>query len=95
MERKNFDDFILKYHFTNDSLGIKKVEVENNRDSTFIVINYKSKIYVENYLVPQEVEIHISTKKNTIFITLNYEKIEVNQAQEIYFKIPENYEACN
>jgi hypothetical protein len=45
--------------------------------------------------VPQEVEIHISTKKNNIFITLNYEKIEVNQAQEIYFKIPENYEACN
>ena len=95
MERKNFDDFILKYHFTNDSLGIKKVEVENNKDSTFIVINYKSKKYVENYLVPQEVEIHISTKKNNIFITLNYEKTEVNQAQEIYFKIPENYEACN
>jgi hypothetical protein len=59
------------------------------------VINYKSKKYVENYLVPQEVEIYISTKKNNIFITLNYEKIEVNQAQEIYFKIPENYEACN
>ena len=95
MERKNFDDFILKYHFSNDSLGIKKVEIENNKDSTFILINYKSKKYIENYLVPQEVEIKITTKKNTIFITLHYEKIEVNQEQEIYFTIPENYDACN
>jgi len=95
MERKNFDDFIIKYHFSKDSLGIKKIEIENNKDSNFIVINYKSKKYIENYMVPQEVEIHISTKKNNIFITLNYEKIEVNQEQEIYFTIPENYEACN
>ena len=95
MERKNFDDFILKYYFSNDSLGIKKLEIENNKDSTFVVINYKSKKLIENYLIPQEVDIQISTKKNNIFIRLNYEKIEVNQEQEIYFTIPENYESCN
>jgi hypothetical protein len=95
MERKNFDDFILKYYFSNDSLGIKKLEIENNKDSTFVVINYKSKKLIENYLIPQEVDIQISTKKNNILIRLNYEKIEVNQEQEIYFTIPENYESCN
>ena len=95
MERKNFDDFILKYYFTNDSLGIKKIEIENNKDSTFIIVNYKTKKKIENYWIPDEVEISISTKKNKIFILLNYEKIEVNQEQEIYFTIPENYEACN
>ena len=95
MERKNFDDFILKYFFTNDTLGIKKIEIENNKDSTFIVVNYKKKKKIENFRVPDEVEISISTKKNNILILLNYEKIEVNQEQEIYFTIPENYEHCN
>lgn len=95
MERKNFDDFILKYYFTDDTLGIKKMEIENNKDSTFIVVNYKTKKKVENYWVPNEVEISIVTKKNSIFILLNYEKIEINQEQEIYFTIPENYEVCN
>lgn len=95
MERKNFDDFILKYYFTEDTLGIKKIEIENNKDSTFIVINYKTKKNVENFWIPDEVEISINTKKNSIFIVLNYEKIEINQEQEIYFTIPENYEACN
>lgn len=95
MERKNFDDFILKYHFSNDSLGIKKMEIENNKDSTFILISYKSKKKIENYWVPEEVEIRITTKKNAILVVLNYDKIEINQEQEIYFTIPENYEPCN
>lgn len=95
MERKNFDDFILKYHFSNDSLGIKKLEIENNKDSTYITINYKSKKRINNYLIPEEVEIKITTRKNNIVIVLNYEKIEVNQEQEIYFTIPDNYESCN
>jgi hypothetical protein len=54
-----------------------------------------SKKLIENYLIPQEVDIQITTKKNNMFIRLNYEKIEVNQEQEIYFTIPENYESCN
>lgn len=95
MERKNFDDFILKYYFTNDRLGIKKIEIENNKDSTYISVNYKSKKNIENYWIPDEVEIRIAIKKNIILIMLNYEKIEVNQEQEIYFTIPENYEHCN
>jgi hypothetical protein len=95
MERKNFDDFILKYYFSNDTLGIKKIEIENNKDSTSIVVNYIKKKKIENLWVPDQVEIKISTKKNYIVIMLNYEKIELNQEQEIYFTIPENYEHCN
>lgn len=95
MERKNFDDYILKYYFTNDTLGIKKIEIQNNKDSTQINVNYKSKKKVNNFWIPDEVEISIRTKKNLISIVLNYEKIEVNKEQEIYFTIPENYEACN
>ena len=94
MERKNFDDFILKYYFTDDTLGIKKMEVENNKDSTFIVITYKEKKKIDGFWIPTEVEVQISTKKNNINIVLQYDKIEVNQEQEIYFTIPENYEAC-
>ncbi len=95
MERKNFDDYILKYYFSNDTLGIKKIEIENNKDSTSIVVNYIKKKKIENLWVPDQVEIRISTKKNYIVIMLNYEKIELNQEQEIYFTIPENYEHCN
>jgi hypothetical protein len=95
MERKNFDDYILKYYFTNDSLGINKMEIENNKDSTYIVVTYLEKKKIEGFWIPSEVEVIITTKKNKIQIKLNYEKIEINQEQEIYFTIPENYEACN
>jgi hypothetical protein len=95
MERKNFDDYIMKYYFNNDSLGIKRIEIENNKDSTYIVVNYKTKKKVENYWIPSEVEVMINTKKNHILIQLEYEKIAINEEQEIYFTIPENYEACN
>ena len=46
------------------------------------------------FVLPKEIEIRILTAKNNVFIRLEYDRVEINQPQEIYFTIPENYEHC-
>jgi hypothetical protein len=41
--RKGTDDYVIKYFFTDDSLGIKKIELFNPSDSTKIFIDYLKK----------------------------------------------------
>ena len=92
--RKGTDDYVIKYFFTDDSLGIKKIELFNPSDSTQIFIDYLKKEINVGYVLPKEIAIRILTAKNNVFIRLEYDRVEINQPLEIYFTIPENYEHC-
>jgi len=92
--RKGTDDYVIKYFFTDDSLGIKKIELFNPADSTHIFVEYLKKKIHDGFALPKEIEMRILTAKNNVFILLDYDRIEINQPQEIYFTIPENYEHC-
>jgi len=92
--RKGTDDYVIKYFFTDDSLGIKKIELFNPADSTHIFVEYLKKKIHDGFALPKEIEMRILTAKNNVFIRLDYDRIEINQPQEIYFTIPENYEHC-
>ena len=39
--------------------------------------------------------IQITTPRNKILVRLEYEKIEINEPQELIIVIPENYEKCD
>jgi len=41
------------------------------------------------------VEINIRTPKKSLLLTLLYERIEVNEPQELIIVIPESYEKCD
>ena len=92
--KKGSDDYVIKYFFTDDSLGIKKIELFNPLDSTKIHIDYIRKEIQNGFVIPKEIEIRIKTLKNNVFVRLEYDRVEINQPQEIYFTIPENYEHC-
>lgn len=88
------DDVIIKYYLSNDLKSLKKLEVESKSDTTTIEVNYLSRDTIYNYSMPAEVTIRVFTPRNAIFVNMNYEKIEINEAQQILITIPEKYELC-
>jgi hypothetical protein len=94
LERKDLDDFIIKYYFTDNLNNLYKVLIENPKDNTEIEVTY-SKYQTENgFSIPEEVYIQVKTDKNRIETSLEYEKVEINEPQDVFFTIPENYEIC-
>ena len=94
LERKNWDDFIIKYYLNPNLNSLKKITIDNPKDNTFIQVNYLTYQVVNGYSVPSDVMIEIRTEKNHINVKLEYEKLEINELQDIFFTIPENYEVC-
>jgi hypothetical protein len=88
------DDIIIKYYLSSDLKSLKKMEVESKSDTTKIEINYIKREVVSNFSMPSEVTIQVFTPRNAIFVNMNYEKIELNEPQQILITIPEKYELC-
>lgn len=93
-ERKVKEDIVIKYILNNQCNHLKGMEVISPSDSTEILVDYKSREMIENYLVPKEVFIRVKTPRNNIFIELTYEKMEINIRQPLIVIIPEGYEKC-
>lgn len=94
LERKDWDDFIIKYYLNPDLKSLKKLVIENPKDNNFIVVNYLKYHFENGYNIPSEVFIDIKTYKNHIEVRLEYDKVEINEPQDIFFTIPENYDVC-
>ena len=94
-ERKAKDDLIINYFLTNDAKELKKTTISSPSDTTEITVDYLSFQTAKGLKVPERVLIQIKTPKNKIFVRLEYEKIEINEPQELIIVIPENYEKCN
>ncbi len=88
------DDIIIKYYLSDDITRLKKLEIESPSDSTRLEINYVTSEIVSAIHVPKNVEIQVFTPKNTINLTLDYEKIEVNEPQSLILVIPKTYGIC-
>lgn len=93
-KEKYHDDVIIKYFLSNDLKSLKKMELESVGDSTSIVVRFLKRIVVSEFSSPDEVFVSIKTPRNNIEIELDYEKIHVNEPQQIYVVIPEEYEEC-
>jgi hypothetical protein len=50
---------------------------------------------VDGFDLPAKVEINIRTPKKALLLTLNYERVEVNEPQELIIVIPDSYEKCD
>jgi PKD repeat protein len=95
LDRKSKEDIIINYILSNDARELSKTTIISPSDSTEIVVDYKSRKLVKDINVPYEVVIKIITPRNVMLIKLEYEKVEVNEPQELLIIIPEKYEKCN
>ncbi len=94
-ERKAKEDIIINYFLTNDAKELKKTIIESPSDSTEITVDYTSRQLEQGINIPKNVLIRIKTPRNNIFLKMEYEKVEVNEPQELIIVIPENYEKCD
>ena len=94
-ERKAKEDIIINYFLTNEAKELKKTIISSPSDSTEISVDYLSFQVEEGISVPEKVLIIIRTPRNKIFVRLEYEKVEINEPQELIIVIPENYEKCD
>lgn len=95
LDRKSKEDIIINYILSNDAKELSKTTIVSPSDSTEIVVDYKSRKLVKDINVPYEVLIKIATPRNIMYIKLEYEKVEVDEPQELLIIIPEKYEKCN
>jgi hypothetical protein len=88
------DDIIINY-FLNDNLdGLKGMYLESPDDSTSIKVDYLTREFTEGYSIPKDVHIEIKSPKNVINVDMQYDKVEIDQPQELFLVIPEGYEKC-
>jgi hypothetical protein len=88
------DDIIVKYYLNNQLNELKKMEINSKLDTTNIIVNYISRNNINGYSIPHEVTIQVQTPRNSIFVNMSYEKVEINLPQQILITIPEKYEIC-
>lgn len=94
-EKKAKEDIIINYFLSNDARELKKTTISSPSDTTIIEVDYLSFQGNNGYKVPENVFIKIITPRNRIFVRLEYEKVEINEPQELIIVIPENYEKCD
>jgi hypothetical protein len=88
------DVMLIQYHMSNESLNVKRVNIQVPSDSVDIEINYLETKIEEGFQVPESTTIQIVHPKDSIFISLNYAPVKINDRKPIEINIPDSYNAC-
>lgn len=88
-------DILIKYFLAKDLKSVKRLEIESVEDSTNVIIDYVTRQSEKNYLVPAKMNVMIQSPKKTMFIEMDYEKVEIDEPKELFIVIPESYEKCD
>jgi hypothetical protein len=86
---------MIQYHLTDDAKAIKQTRIWSVEESTEVSVVYLERQQLNGFDLPLRVEINIRTPKKSLLLTLVYDRIEVNEPQELIIVIPESYEKCD
>lgn len=93
-KREDYDEIILLYYLDKQAENLSKIVIENPIDTTHIEVNYKEREMIDGLLVPELVDVFITTPRDTISIDMEYNKTKVNERKKLYLAIPDSYEEC-
>jgi hypothetical protein len=94
-DRKQRDDLMIQYQLTADAKAIQQTRIWSVEESTEVSVVYLERQQLNGFDLPLKVEINIRTPKKSLLLTLLYDRIEVNEPQELIIVIPESYEKCD
>jgi hypothetical protein len=94
MDRRPKEDIVLNYILSDDAKYLKQTTIKSPSDSTEIIVIYEERQEVNGYNIPKIVHMHIKAKEKGIYIKMDYERVEINEPQELIIVIPEKYEKC-
>jgi hypothetical protein len=88
------EDVLIKYYIDTNLRDLKGMYIESPSDSASVNIEYKSRQFVDGFNFPNEVEITVVLPKNRMLISLDYDKVDCIEIQQLELIIPESYEEC-
>lgn len=93
----NKKEILLRYYLVKDGNVLEKVEIESPKDAIKVVVSYGKRAIDETsgLIFPNHIYTQIESKKNKIDISFEFDRTEINQAQEINYSVPVNYEVCH
>lgn len=93
---KDGDKTIIVRYFLTSEMQLKRIVIESTKDDAIIAIEYKGHELIQDVLIPTGMTIDIKIgKKQPINFEMEYSKSRINEAEEIFFVIPEDYEKCD
>lgn len=87
-------EVFIQYYLTPEADAVKRMIIDSPADTTRIKVNYFTREWVGDFLIPLESDITIYTPRDTIYIDLKYTKSTVNEPSELFLVIPDNYTRC-
>ncbi|MEN9699712.1 MAG: hypothetical protein RLZZ301_910 [Bacteroidota bacterium] len=94
-DRKQRDDIIINYILSADSLRLEQTKITSVNDSTEVTVQYINRQLVSNFDIPLLVNVFITTPRKQLKLVLQYDRVEINEPQELIIVIPEAYEKCD
>jgi hypothetical protein len=94
-EKKAKESIVIKYYINRNLTHLQAMDINSPSDSTEIHVEYLSRELVDGYLIPKDMSIAVKTPRNSIFITLEYTKVRINEDEPLFLVIPEGYEKCD
>lgn len=92
---KEDDDIVFKYYLDSTAQFLDGIEIFSPNDTTTVRVTYADRQWIDSlYFMPHTVDIEIFLPRNNISLRMSYNKVEINQPQELYFIVPEGYEGC-
>jgi hypothetical protein len=89
------EDMIVKYLLSDDLKSLKGMFIESPTDSTSIQVDYLTREMAQKHNIPKDVFIKIISPRNEMRIEMRYDKVEIDNAQQLFLVIPESYEKCS
>ena len=89
------EDILIRYYLTDDAKGLKGMYIESPSDTASIQIKYLTRENFGLFDIPKEVYIQIQSPRNTMRISMTYDKVEINEPKELILIIPESYGKCD
>jgi hypothetical protein len=94
-DRKQRDDLMIQYLLADNAMTLKQTRIWSVEDSTEIGVVYQERLQTNGLDLPNSVVINIRTPNKVLQLILYYDRIEVNEPQELIIVIPESYEKCD
>ena len=94
-DRKQKDDLMIQYQLTDDAKALKQTRIWSLEDATEVSVIYLERQQLNGFDLPVKVQIHIKTPNKALTLTLTYDRVEVNEPQELIIVIPDSYEKCD
>jgi len=76
-------------------MTLKQTRIWSVEDSTEIGVVYQERLQINGLNLPNSLLINIRTPNKVLQLILNYDRIEVNEPQELIIVIPDSYEKCD